>query len=59
MEASDIVMVDRWEALQPDYQRSLFVLRSIKERLQKAMGLQPPPTALPSPSQSKVEVSLN
>ena len=51
VEASDLVMVDRWEALQPEYQRSLSVLRSIKERLQKAMSVQPIAEAQPLQNQ--------
>ena len=51
VEASDLVMVDRWEALQPEYQRTLSVLRSIKERLQKAMSVQPIAEAQPLQNQ--------
>jgi len=38
VESSGSLMVDAWEASQPEYQRSLHVLQSIQERLAAALG---------------------
>ena len=36
-ESSEFLMVDAWEAMQPDYVRTLHVLRSVREEINHSM----------------------